>query len=170
MTNMRGHRRLAAAAAASLALALGASGCAFLSPVQTHEFYQASDGTNGMLRPEEGGAGVKMRNAQLIVDEDGRAEFSAFFGNDSAETQTVSIDVTTLDGTTVISQSIEIPAHQSLTVGPNADESIGQDDTTAQPGDYAELVLSGQGMTEVTINLPVNDTSLGYPEDITSDS
>src|SRR5699024_2322071 len=43
--SVRRTRRLVLSVAA-LGLALGASGCAYTNPVQTHEFYQSSDGTN----------------------------------------------------------------------------------------------------------------------------
>ena len=63
---MRRPRRLALSVAA-LGLALAASGCTFMSPVQTNDFYQAGDGTNANLEVD-GQFHTGVRNAVLVLD------------------------------------------------------------------------------------------------------
>ena len=72
---MRRSRRSVLSAAA-LGLALAASGCTYMSPVQTKDFYQAADGTNANIE-QDGALYAGVRNALLVIEEDGTAEFSA---------------------------------------------------------------------------------------------
>lgn len=161
MTNMRRIRRLAVAAA-SVAMALGASGCAYFNPMQTHEFYRAADGISTTLTTTEGMAGIHLRNAQLIVDDEGRAELYAYLSNTTDQQQSVTLAATAADGSTILNQTVQLPAGEGVTIGPDGDETIGQDSTTATPGDNAAMTVSGDGIEQQEITLPVADTSLGY--------
>lgn len=168
MTNMRRTRRLAVAAA-SVAVALGASGCAYFSPVQTHEFYRVADGVSTTLVTAEGVPGIQLRNAQLIVDEEGRAELYAYLANSTDQEQSVTLTAVAADGTTILDQPLQLAANTGITIGPDGDETIGQDATAAAPGTNAVLTVGASGIEPREVPLPVSDDSLGYAESAASD-
>src|SRR5699024_4267558 len=71
--------------AAALGLALAATGCTYMSPVQTKEFYQAADGTNANIQAEDGALFAGVRNAVLVIGEDGTPMFSASVASYASE-------------------------------------------------------------------------------------
>src|SRR5690625_30333 len=87
---MRRLRRLVRSVSA-LGMAPGVSGCAYTNPVQTHEFYQSSDGTNANLE-QSGSVTAGVRNAVVVVDADGAATFSGSVANYTAEEITVGLE------------------------------------------------------------------------------
>lgn len=161
MTTTRRTRRLALAAA-SVSMILGATGCAYLNPVQTHEFYRAAEGINTTLSTTDSEAVVEVRNMYLVVDESGRGELIGFLNNPTQESQTVTIDVKDGDGATIINQNVTLDAGEDLPIGPAEDFSLGQDNTSAVPGANAILTLSGSAFETTELTLLVEDTSLGY--------
>ena len=117
---MRRPRRLVLSAAA-MGLALAASGCTYLSPVQTHEFYQAGDGTNANITQDDAlFAGV--RNAVLVFGEDGTPVFTASVVNYSDEEITVDLEGIA-DGASIFSTQVQVPAQGTVKLGPGEDRS-----------------------------------------------
>ena len=158
---MRRPRLALAAAAAGLALA--ASGCTYFNPVQTHEFYQAADGTNASIY-EAGQMMAGVRNAILVVQEDGTATLMGAVANYTEEEITVELEGSS-DGTVVFSGSVPVPAGETVNLGTGEgahEVQVGQVDVPA--GAIMDLVVTAVGQT-VEITLPVTDTSLSHYED-----
>ncbi|WP_114856533.1 hypothetical protein [Brachybacterium sp. YJGR34] len=158
---MRRPRRLVLAAAA-LGLALSASGCAVFSPVQTHDFYQAADGTNATL--EQDGASVAgVRNAVLYLAEDGTATFFATVVNYSD--QDISVELEGLEGSSsLFDATVTVPAHETVRLGSGEDQQeVPVGEVAAVPGSILDLEVSAEGLSE-TISLPTVEGSLGHFE------
>lgn len=157
---MRRPRRLVLSAAA-LGLALAATGCSYLNPIQTHEFYQAADGTNANLEGDNGRFSVGVRNVAVVLGEDGSATLYGAVVNYSGEDATVELEGTS-EGTVDFSGQVPVAAGQTVLLGAGEEEhlvSIGSVGTPA--GALMELtVTAGDQSTE--ISLPVLDTTLEY--------
>ncbi|MGP9680434.1 MULTISPECIES: hypothetical protein [unclassified Brachybacterium] len=156
---MRRPRRLVLSAAA-VGLALAASGCSYLSPVQTHDFYEAADGTNANLE-QSGALYAGMRNTLIVVGEDGSATFYGTAVNYSDET--ISIDLEgTADGTAVFSTSVSVPAHETVALGPDeGQQQVPLEEVPVKPGALIDLDVSVSGES-TTITLPVLEGSVGH--------
>lgn len=156
---MRRPRRLVLSVAA-LGLAVSASGCAYLSPVQTHDFYQTADGTNATL--EEAGewtAGV--RNAFLVVAEDDTVEMYGSAVNYTDAKVTVELEGLT-DSGVAFSTEVPVPAHETVELGPGPGQHpVAIDGLDVPAGAVMELSVSAGGRSTV-ITLPVTDTSLSH--------
>ena len=158
---MRRPRRLALSAAA-LGLALAASGCTFMSPVQTHDFYQAGDGTNANLEVD-GQFHTGVRNAVLVLDEDGGGApvFSATVVNYYGEPATVDLQAES-QGSALFSTSVTGPAQGTVELGPEEGQQlvdVGALDV--QPGTILDLTVTSGGQS-TTISLPTLETSLRH--------
>ena len=156
---MRRPRRLVLSVAA-LGLALGASGCAYNNPVQTHEFYQAADGTNANLE-QSGMVFAGMRNALVLVAEDGTATFSGTVANYTAEELTVEVEGLN-EGTVAFATQATVAAHGTLELGPGeGQQAVAIGELEVAPGALMDLRVTANGeSTEIT--LPVLDDSLNY--------
>lgn len=159
--SVRRPRRLVLSVAA-LGLALSASGCAYINPTQTHEFYQSSDGTNANLE-QSGMVTAGVRNALVLIGEDGAATFSGTVANYTSEEITVEVEGL-IEGSVAFATQVTVPASGTIELGPGPDQqavAIGELDTAA--GELMDLTLSADGeSTEIT--MPVIDNTLGYFE------
>ena len=157
---MRPTRRLALTVAA-LGLALSASGCAYFNPTQTHEFYQAADGTNANLSVD-GHYTVGVRNAIVIVPESGEAQLIGAVANYTDDEVTVSLEGTTADGTAVFATRVAVPAKQTVTLsaGEGA-QKVAVGELPTEPGEFLTLSVS-DGSQSTEISLPVTTDSLEY--------
>lgn len=156
---MRRSRRSVLAAAA-LGLALAATGCTYLSPVQTKEFYQAADGTNANIE-QDGALFAGVRNAVVVVAEDGTPAFSATVVNYTDEDITVALEGVA-EGSAVLATDVQVPAHGTTDLGPGEGRTlvpIGAVDLV--PGTIIDLEVTAGGQT-TTISMPVLDDSLEY--------
>lgn len=156
-------RRLALAAAA-LGLALGATGCQYLNPVQTHEFYQAADGTNANLEVD-GMVATGARNMLLLLADDGTAQLLGSVANYTTEDATVELEGT-VDGSSVFSGSVTVPAGQTISLGSGEGQQllpVGSVDV--EPGATMDLTVTS-GSESTTITIPVLDTTLEYYQDV----
>jgi len=146
--------------AAALGLALAATGCTYMSPVQTKDFYQAADGTNANIE-QNGALLAGVRNAVLVVGEDGTPVLSATVANYSAEELTVSVEG--LDGgSSIFSADVQVPAQGAVGLGTGEGREvvpIGAID--AVPGTILDLEVTAGGES-TSISLPVIDSSLEY--------
>lgn len=157
---MRRSRRSVLSAAA-LGLALAATGCTYMSPVQTKDFYEAADGTNANLETEDGALFVGVRNAVLVVAEDGTPMFSATVASYASEEVTVSLEGLS-EGSSIFSAEVQVPAHGVVELGPGEGRQlvpVGAVDV--RPGTILDLEVTADGRT-TTISLPTLDDSLEH--------
>ena len=146
---MRPRRSLALTAAA-LGLALGATGCTYMNPVQTHEFYQAADGTNANIN-QNGQLAVGARNMLVLVGPDGSAQLLGSVANYTTDDVTVELEGSD-DGTVAFSTSLGDADDQQLA-------EIGQLDV--EPGAVMDLKVAGAD-GEAVITIPVLDDTLDH--------
>ena len=153
-------RRSFALAAAALGLALGATGCSFMNPVQTHEFYQAADGTNANIN-QGGELAVGARNMLVLVGPDGSAQLLGSVANYTTDEVTVELEGSD-NGTVAFSTSVSVPAGGVVTLGDGEDQQlaeIGQLDV--EPGAVMDLKVTGAD-GEAVITIPVLDDTLDH--------
>lgn len=162
MTVLRPSRRPAGPRLAAAALAVCAlSGCSVLSPQTTQNVtYAPSDGVQGDLGQ------VKVRNVMLLTAEQGApAEVvgSVFNGSgDDVELEVVvrePAEDPAAPNEPVATQTLELPGNQSLTIGPEADETIEIDELGIVPGRFAEVTFIGGG-DNLVLQVPVLDGTL----------
>lgn len=156
---MRRPRRLALAVAA-VGLALGAAGCGYLSPIQTHDFYQTADGTN--LNLEQGGEpAIGTRNMIVVVADDGQATLFGTVANYTTEDATVELEGAA-DGQTAFAGRVSVPAGQTVQIGPDSGQHLVQiGKLDVKPGALMKLTVTAIGETG-TVTLPVTNTELDY--------
>ncbi|HJG91107.1 hypothetical protein [Brachybacterium massiliense] len=158
---MRRPRRLVLSAAA-LGLALAASGCTYFSPVQTHDFYQAGDGTNANIQ-QEGALYAGVRNAVLVFGEDGTPVFTASVVNYSNEEITVELEGTA-EGSSILSTQVQVPAQSTVQLGPGEGQQLVQvGAVNVVPGSILDLEVTAGGQS-TTISMPTLETSLAHYE------
>ncbi|MCG7310476.1 hypothetical protein [Brachybacterium sp. ACRRE] len=156
---------------AAVALSVGATGCSYMNPVQTHDFYQAADGTNVSLQDSSKNFTFGVRNAVVVVNDDKRGELLASVVNYTDEDATVTLEGTD-DGDVIFSQRVKVPANTTIQVEPkdlrkdqDPEEStpleIGVDDFPVAAGATMELTMTVDGQKR-TETMPVTDTSLAY--------
>ncbi|MGO2993858.1 hypothetical protein [Brachybacterium alimentarium] len=152
-------RRLVLSAAA-LGVALAASGCTSFSPVQTHEFYQAGDGTNANIE-QAGAVFAGVRDAIVVVEDDGTATFHGSVVSYAKED--VSVELTGMSGgSTLFSASISVPAEGVVDLGADeGQQEIPLSDFPVKPGEVFDLEVSADGQSD-TISVPVADTTLSH--------
>lgn len=162
--------RVLVSVAVAASIALGATGCEFMSPAHTKEIKQITDGVNVST------GSVDIRNALLISDNGDAARFLATLVNTSSdEDVTLSIEV---GGDT---QTVEVPANSRLDLAnptdPTSDDSTQQgaseqgsqvatgrevlfDQADAAPGSLAKVYFSYSGAEGVSATVPVLTSSL----------
>ena len=156
---MRRPRRLVLSAAA-MGLALAATGCTYFSPVQTHDFYQAADGTNANLE-QDGALFAGVRNAVLVIGEDGTPVFSSTVVNYSDEEITVEVEGSA-EGSAIFSAQVQVPAHGVVELGPSEGQQlVPVGAVNVVTGTILSLDVTA-GDQKTTISLPTLDDSLGY--------
>lgn len=161
---MRRSRRLVLSAAA-MGLALAASGCAYMSPVQTHVFYDAADGVNATIT-QEGLQFAGIRNAVLVFAEDGTAMFSATVVNYSDEEITTTVEGFGENGDSIFSADVTVPAGETVELGPGEEQQTVQvDPLDVIPGVILEYEFTAGGFA-TTASLPTVDSSLEYFEEM----
>ncbi len=162
---MRRPRRLALTVAA-LGIALGAGGCGYFNPVQTHEFYQAADGTNQNIENSNGTLAVGARNMIVIVHEDGSAELVGAVANYTNEE--VSVELSGQDeSSTVFTATVKVPAQSTVALVQKHEEAKEGDQTvevkglSAKPGSMIRMSITALGESR-EFTLPITDTTLEY--------
>lgn len=160
--SVRRPRRLVLSVAA-LGLALGASGCAYINPTQTHAFYEAAEGTHANL-DQSGSVFAGVRNALVIVAEDGTAVFSGTVANYTSEELTVEVEGVH-EGAVTFATQATVPAHGTLELGPGeGQQSVAIGALDVPPGALMDLSVTASGESTV-ITLPVFDDSLSHFQD-----
>ncbi len=164
--------RVLVSVAVAATIALGATGCEFMSPAHTVDIKQITDGVNVSTGK------VDVRNALLISDDGDGARFvGTLVNNDDEDDYTVSIEV---GGDT---QTVDVPANThvdlAMTSGPASDDesSVQEGDTTqgtaggdaeevlfdnadAVPGSLVKVYFSYPDAEGVSANVPVLTSAL----------
>ncbi|PZE65916.1 MULTISPECIES: hypothetical protein [unclassified Curtobacterium] len=157
--------------AVAATIALGATGCEFMSPAHTADIKQITDGV------DVSAGKVDVRNALLISDDGESARFiGTLVNNDDQDDYTVSIEV---GGDT---QTVDVPAntHVDLAMasgaGSDDESSVQEGDTTqgttagdaepivfdnadAKPGSLVKVYFSYPDAEGVSANVPVLTSS-----------
>jgi hypothetical protein len=148
--------RLIAAVALGATIALGATGCTFMTPQDTVDIKNISDGVDVAST----GGPVVVRNALVVADEDGSAgNLVAALVNDSDKSATVTIDIGGKQ------QDVRVPAHERMSLGAEEDPLLFEQ-LDAKPGTTVEVLFrSGDGDAE-PVQIPVLDGTLPYLKDL----
>lgn len=145
--------RLAAAATAGLALALGLAGCNMLAPQATTFEYNPGDGLNG-----EAGD-VAFRNVLLVVDADdaSRASVNVTFVNSSDSVQRTTIQVG--------DQEITVPLQPGVTVYGYQDNQLILPIDDPVVGSSVNAAFTVEGEAAVSLEIQVFSTlNAGYED------
>ncbi|PZE82670.1 hypothetical protein [Curtobacterium sp. MCBD17_032] len=139
---MRARVLVSVAVAASIAL--GATGCEFLSPARTKEIRQITDGVDVST------GSIDVRNALLITDTGEDARFVGTLVNTGERDRTVTLE---LDGT---DQTVEVPSNSTLVLADDEQhDTVDFDDVTAKPGSLVKMYFSYQGAEGASATVPV---------------
>lgn len=157
MNTVRRPRRLALAVA-SLGLALAATGCSYMNPVQTHDFYQAADGTNASLE-RDGREFAGVRNAILVEESEGSSVLYATAVNTTKEPLQVKLEGSG-EGGVLFSTSVTVPAQGTVKIGPDEAQTVSVSEDIAT-GDVLTLTVTSDGISE-EISLPTTGVSLEH--------
>ncbi len=161
--------------AVAATIALGATGCEFVSPVATSEIQQVTDGVNART------GSVDIRNALLISDDGEGARFiGTFVNNSDSDDVTLSIEVggdtKTIDlpassrvdlaapgssSTPTATQGAETNGEGTQGSTPAAGSDVVFDQASVTPGSLVKVYFSYSGAEGVSLNVPVLTTAQG---------
>lgn len=164
--------RVLVSVAVAATIALGATGCEFMSPAHTVDIKQITDGVDVSTGK------VDVRNALLISDDGESARFiGTLVNNDDQDDYTVSIEI---GGDT---QTVDVPANSHVDLamaagaGSDAESSVQEGDTTqgttaaadaepivfdnadAKPGSLVKVYFSYPDAEGTSANVPVLTSS-----------
>ncbi len=150
-----------AAAAGAISLAALFSGCSYMNPIQTHEFYQPAEGSVENLFPSGNpGEPVGLRNVYVVVDSSGKPTVVGGLANDTTEDQQVTL-VGKNGDTELFSTTVTVPAQGMVSFGQEIPAIEVSSLGGAKPGDNVDFEFSVGGES-LTATIPVLDESLGY--------
>ncbi|WP_309129534.1 DNA modification methylase [Microbacterium sp.] len=149
-------RRLVAVAALGVAVALGTTGCTFITHQATTNEYPASDGVN----IDSTGGPVVVRNAFVIASSDGSTgNLVGALVNEGTESATLTIDV---EGQQL---RVRVPAGESVSLGGD-EEPLQIDALDVQPGATVEMLFTSADGEAEPAQVPVLDGALPYYRDL----
>ncbi|WDH78143.1 DNA modification methylase [Microbacterium esteraromaticum] len=148
--------RLVAAVALGAVVALGTTGCTFMTNQATTIDYSPSDGVN----VDATGGDIVVRNAMVIATEDGSTgNLVGAFVNTGDKSGRLNIDIA---GTML---TVRVPAGDSVSLGADKDP-LPIDGLNVMPGSNVEaLFVSGNGEAAAT-EIPVLDGTLPEYSDL----
>ncbi|WIB26136.1 MULTISPECIES: hypothetical protein [unclassified Curtobacterium] len=136
--------RVLVSVAVAATIALGATGCEFLSPSRTQEIRQITDGVDVSTGT------IDVRNALLITDTGEDARFVGTLVNTGNDDRTVTLE---LDGT---DQTVEVPSNSTVVLADDEEhDTVDFDDVTAKPGSLVKMYFSYQGAEGASATVPV---------------
>ena len=148
--------RLVASVVIGVAVVLGASGCAMLSPQATTIPYSPGDGIN----VNENGAPLLIRNALVVADQDGTTgNLVAAVINATGDAQTLTIQVG--DGSSSVTKTLDVDANTVSSLGENVDP-IRLDGIDAKPGSTLSISFQSGDSTPVVADVPVLNNGEKY--------
>lgn len=110
--------RFASSILVAALIAVGASGCAFITPQATTTVKEAADGVEGNVSPD-----IAMRNTTLISDDGTKANLIVTLVNVGDSGNQVAIQYVNAAGTSV-TETAYVNAHSTLTIGGHSDKKI----------------------------------------------
>ncbi|WP_343886112.1 hypothetical protein [Subtercola frigoramans] len=110
--------RFASSILVAALIAVGASGCAFITPQATTTIKEAADGVEGNVSPD-----IAMRNTTLISDDGKAASLIVTLVNVGESGNQVNIQYVNAAGTQVTENAF-VNAHSTLTLGGLTDKKI----------------------------------------------
>ena len=148
--------RLIAAAALTAAVALGASGCAMISPQATTIQYAAAEGVNIFASGP-----IQVRNAFIVANEDGdEGAFVAALVNETDESQT--LNITLGEGSDTIQETVRIPARSVLSFGSDETDPLPLEGIDFVAGSDIPGYFESGGSDGKLVSVPVLDGTLAY--------
>lgn len=142
--------RLVATVALGAALALGTTGCTFITHQASTIDYSPSDGVS----VDATGGDIVVRNAMIIATEDGSSgNLVAAFVNDGDKSSRIDINI---EGTML---NVRVPAGERISLGADEDPLLIEDLGVMPGADVEVLFVSGDG-DAVPTAVPVLDGSL----------
>jgi hypothetical protein len=139
--------RLIASLALGAAIALGTTGCAFITPVSTSVPYSPSDGMNV---PVTSGP-LQVRNALVVANEDGtKGNLVAAIINDTDTAETLNLDFDSSG-----SKRIRVPAHSTVSLGAQGTDPLPIANLGTKPGQTVPITFQSGDATGVTVMIPV---------------
>lgn len=152
--------RLIAALALGASVALGATGCAFITHQATLNVYPASDGVN----VESTGGPIIVRNALVIATDDGSAgNLVAALINDSDKSATLTVDVAGMQF------DVRVPANDRVSLGAD-EEPLLVENLDVMPGATVEMLFRSGDDDAKPLQVPVLDGTLPMYADLVPDA
>ena len=141
--------RVLVSVAVAATIALGATGCEFMSPAHTVDIKQITDGVNVSTGK------VDVRNAILISDDgDGARFIGTLVNNSDTDGITVSVEI---GGDT---ETVLVPANSHVDLANDSQhDTLDFDSADAQPGSLVKVYFSYPDAEGVSANVPVLTTS-----------
>ncbi|QTX03981.1 DNA modification methylase [Agromyces archimandritae] len=124
--------RFAASIALAAGIAIGASGCTFITPQATTEHYAASDGINADI------GSVHVRNALLLTDDGESAALAMTVTNPTDADVDLAVQYEDATGERV-TQTLLIPAGTSIVFGGADEPALPIADLGVAAGDFSAL-------------------------------
>ncbi|MCK6067515.1 MULTISPECIES: DNA modification methylase [Microbacterium] len=150
--------RLIASAALGVAVLLGATGCAFITPQATTIVYSPADGVN---IPDSGP--LKVRNVLIVSEGDGEAgNMIAAIVNETDEPHTLNIELG--EGASVEKATVRVPAKSSLSLGNPSDDTppLELENIEGPAGSTVPVYFQSGDSEGVLYEVPVLDGALDY--------
>jgi hypothetical protein len=136
--------RVLVSVAVAASIALGATGCEFLSPARTKEIRQITDGVDVSTGT------IDVRNALLISDSGEDARFVGTLVNTGNKDRTVTLEV---DGD---DQTVQVPGNTTVVLADDEEhDTVDFDGVSTKPGSLAKMYFSYQGAEGASATVPV---------------
>jgi len=150
--------RIAVSAVIAAGVLLGSTGCAFISTVATQIPYDASDGTSTTV------GDIKVRNAMAITSDGETVNLVMYVLNSGEKSATVKLQYDYDGDNARSSETIEVPAGQSISFGNGGDSpELVLDEANVALGSLMPIFVQYGDVEGKTIMVPVLDGSLpGY--------
>lgn len=136
--------RVLVSVAVAAAIAVGATGCEFISPADTKNIKQITDGVNVST------GSVDVRNALLISDTGKDARFVGTLINNGSKGRTVSVEI---GGDT---ETVRVPGNGRVDLANDQKhDALDFSDVSAEPGSLVKVYFSYPGAEGVSASVPV---------------
>lgn len=136
--------RVLVSVAVAATIALGATGCEFISPAETAHIKQVTDGIDSST------GSIDVRNALLISDSGEDARFVGTLVNRGDVPRTVTLQ---LDGT---DETVRVAGNSTVVLADDGQhDTVDFDGVTAKPGSLVKMYFSYSGAQGVSVTVPV---------------
>jgi hypothetical protein len=136
--------RVLVSVAVAATIALGATGCEFISPAETAHIKQVTDGIDAST------GSIDVRNALLISDTGEDARFVGTLVNRGDVPRVVTLQ---LDGT---DETVRVAGNSTVVLADDGQhDTVDFDGVTAKPGSLVKMYFSYSGAQGVSVTVPV---------------